>query len=398
MCPAPRILFLTSEAPHSGAAGSIYFHRLFADWPADRLHVVTNHPPPEGADTLACAYRTLRLPIDRLDRTRLWPWKARLRVLGAGRLVPLRPVERAVGDFRPQAVATLMQDSWYYDLAARYAAARRLPLILFVHDLADGFEPVPGRLRARQRAKDRGVYRRAALRLCVSPGMVSHFEREFEAPGHVLPPPRSETPPSQDPENCRTLKNPSRLTLGYAGGLHYGYGEQLLRMIPALRAAGAFVEVFGATPSGPLAPLLAASDVFRFNGHAATPEHAWRGLLARCDATLLPYLYPPDQHARQYRTHFPSKLGDALSLGLPLLVTGPADASGAAWCRARPGSALTVEQPDELAASLRRLRDSADLRVSLSREGRAAAAAFDPAPLRARLQGLLREVVPLAPT
>ena len=398
MSSVPKILFLTSEAPHSAAAGSIYFQRLLADWPADRLHVVTNHPPPAGAATLSCAYRALRLPVDRLDRTRLWPWKARLRALGAGRLISLRLVGRALGDFRPQIVATLMQDSWYYDLAARYAAARGLPLVLFVHDLADGFEPVPGWLRARQRSKDRRVYRRAALRLCVSPGMVSHFEREFGVPGQVLLPPCSDAPPNQDPALCRALKNPARLTLGYAGGLHYGYGEQLLRMIPALRAAGAFVEVFGATPSGPLAPLLAASDVFRFNGRAATPEHAWRGLLARCDATLLPYLYPPDQHARQYRTHFPSKLGDALSLGLPLLVTGPADAAGSAWCRARPGCALAAEQPDELAAGLQRLRDSADLRVSLAREGRAAAAAFDPVPLRARLRGLLREALPLPPT
>lgn len=393
MTPPPEILFLGAEAPHSGAAGSIYFQRLLADWPADRLRVVAKHLPPAQATRLDCAYRSLLLPIDRLDRTRLWPWKARLRALGAGRLIPLRRIDRALDGFRPRLVATLMQDSWYYDLAARYAAARGLPLLLFVHDLPDGFEPVPRWLRARQRARDRAVYRQAALRLCVSPGMVAHLGREFDAPGEVLLPPRSETPPAQDPELCRALKNPSRLTLGYAGGLHYGYGEQLLALAPALRAAGAFVEVFGDSPSGPLAALLAATDVLRFNGRAATPEEAWRGLLARCDATLLPYLDPPGPHARQYRTHFPSKLGDALSLGLPLLVTGPADASGASWC-ARHDAALAAEAggPDDFVSAVERLRADADLRVGLARRAQAAAVAFAPPALRLRLREAIARI------
>lgn len=372
----PRLLFVTGEPPHTQAAGAIYFYRLLQDYPADRLHIVTNQPPPASAGRLSCHYATLRLWADRLNRTRLWPWRARLRALGASRAVRLSRVDAAVGDFRPDAVATLMQDSWYYDLAARYAAARRLPLILFVHDVAHGFEPVPVWLQNRQRARDTAVYRQARVRFCVSPGMATWFRDHFGVPGEALLPPASSNLPRQDAAACRQLKTPGRLTLGYAGGLHYGYGEQLVALIPAFRAAGARVELFGPKPHAGLQALSDAADVFVCHGYALTPEAAWSSLVERCDALLLPYLNPPGAHALQYRTHFPSKLGDSLQLGLPLIVTGPPDAAGMYWFNQYPGSALTVESAstEAFAAALVRLREDAELRVSLAAAAPLAAA------------------------
>lgn len=390
----PRVLFLTSETPHTAAAGAIVFHRLFRDYPADRLFVITNTPPPPAAGRLACAYATVPLAADRLNRTRFWPWRTAARVLGGATLVPLARIDRALAGFAPEVVVTLMQDSWYYDLAARYAHARGLPLVLFIHDVASGFEPVAAWLRPRQHARDAAVYRQAVRRLCISPGMVEHFKGEFGAGAEVLPPPRADDTPAQPPENCRRPRQPGRLALGYAGGLHYGYGEQLLRMLPVLRRTGTTVEVCGPLPGGILEPLRAATDVFHFHGYAATPEEAWRGLLARCDALLQPYLNPPGGHARQYRTHFPSKLGDCLALGLPLLVTGPAEASGMAWCLDHPGCALTVtsDAPADLETALHRLRNEPELRVALAGAAQRLAAHFDPAPLRVRLHRLLTDV------
>lgn len=389
----PRILFLTSEAPHTGAAGAIVLRRLFADYPPERLLVVTSRFPPIGAGRLGCRYEHLPLLADRLDRTRFWPWRTAARVLGGAALLRPDRVDAALAGFRPDMVVTLMQDSWYYDYAAHYARARGLPLVLLIHDLPDGFEPVAPWLRGRQHRRDAAVYRQAARRLCISEPMRNHFQAEFGAGGDVLLPPRPDQPVAQPPEKCAQLKHPGRLTLGYAGGLHYGYGEQLLQMLPVLRATGTQVVLFCPPPGGKLAALAAATDTLRFQGRAPTPDDAWRGLLACCDAVLQPYLNPPGEHARQYRTHFPSKLGECLSLGLPLLITGPADASGMAWCRQHPGCALTVTEADALADALVRLRDDASLRVLLARTAQAAATAFDAAPLRARLQSLLTDAI-----
>jgi glycosyltransferase involved in cell wall biosynthesis len=388
----PRLLLLTNEPPLTVGAGSIVFHRLFSDYPPERLRVVTNAPPAPAEQRLACRYECLPLLADRLNRTRFWPWRGAARALGMGHLVSLRRIDRRLRDgFVPDVVVTLMQDSWMYDLAARYARRRRLPLVLFIHDLAFGFEPVAPWLRGSQRRRDVAVYRRAAARLCVSQGMADYFLSEFGAPGEVLLPPAADTPPSQTAEACRRLKKPGQLTLGYAGGLHYGYGEQLLAMLPVLRSTGTKIELFGPPPGGSVATLQAATDALHFNGYLTPPERAWEELLKRCDAVLQPYLNPAGGHALQYRTHFPSKLGDCLSLGLPLLITGPTDASGVKWCIQHPGCALVVSDPapTALAAALRSLQSDASLRVALAGYAQNVAGAFEPLTLRTHLRATL---------
>jgi len=390
----PRVLFLTGEAPHTGAAGAIVFHRLFSGYPADRLLVVTSHLPPAGATRLPCRYASLPLRVDRLYRTRFWPWRTALRVLGGAAWLDLGAIDRTLEGFQPDVVATLMQDGWYYDYAARYARRRRLPLVLFIHDLPDGFEPVAPWLRARQQRRDAAVYRQAARRLCISDPMRAHFLASYGVDGEVLPPPRADAFVSQPPEACRQLKQPGRLTLGYAGGLHYGYGEQLLQLLPVLRATGTVIELFCPPPGGILAPLNDATDVLHFHGYAPTPEAAWQGVLSRCDAVLQPYLNPPGAHHRQYRTHFPSKLGDCLSLGLPLVITGPADAAGCAWCLAQPDLAAVVTDsaPGALTGVFRRLREDPEYRIGLASRAQAAARAFSAPDLRGRLQEILATI------
>ena len=105
------------------------------------------------------------------------------------------------------------------------------------------------------------------------------------------------------------LKSGDRLTIGYAGGLHYGYGEQLAGIAPILRRTKSHVQVFGASPSARQTALCTADDVFTFHGRLDTPAAAWSAIANSCDAILLPYANPPGAFALQYRTHFPSKLG-----------------------------------------------------------------------------------------
>lgn len=395
----PRLLILSSEAPQTTTAGGIVLLRQLAQYPTDRVLVVTNRLPPPGAQRLGCRHVHLPLRADRLNRTRFWTWKATLRAWGGPDWLSLGPIDRALDAFRPDVVATLMQDSWYYDLAARYARRRNLPLVLFIHDLPCGFEPVVPWLRKRQRARDESVYRQAAARLCVSPGMVEWFRGEFGIDGEALLPPRSDQPVAQSPDACDQLRQPGVLTLGFAGGLHYGYGEQLLRMLPVLRETKTKVELFGPKPSGMVSALREATDVCRFNDYLSPPEAAWRELVRRCDVVLQPYLNPPGPHELQYRTHFPSKLGDCLSLGIPLLITGPAHASGVDWCQRHPGCAEVVTDSalPALAAALVRLRDDAGLRTALATRAQAAARAFSGEQVRQRLHTILGTFAPRHP-
>jgi hypothetical protein len=181
--------------------------------------------------------------------------------------------------------------------------------------------------------------------------------------------------------------------LGYAGGLHYGYGEQIAAMLPVLRATKTRLEIFGPMPSGKLAGLKDATDVLAFHGYAPTPEEAWTGLLTRCDAVLLPYLNPPGEHHVQYQTHFPSKLGDMLSLGLPVVVTGPEDASGVAWCQANDLSdgVVTAERGNALAAIFTNLSEMDELRADISIRSLRAAHAFDLDAISADLNKKIRK-------
>jgi len=395
MTPTPRLLFITNEPPHSCAAGSIYFHRLFRGYPSDRLLVITNSNLPELRHLLECRYASHSLWIDRLKRTRLWKWRTAARVLGGSDILSLSRLDRLVGDFRPDAVVTLMQDSWYYELAARYARVKNLPLILFVHDLPSVFEPVPPWLATLQFGRDRKIYEQAVLRVCVSSGMNAWFEREFGLPGAVVVPPSSPNPPTQALHLCRTLKHSGKLTLGYAGGLHYGYGEQIKNMIPAMRAANVQLEIFSPSPTGGLSDLPNLSDVLTFHGYAATPEDAWAKIIQRCDAVLLPYLDPPARHHLQYQTHFPSKLGDMLCLGLPTIITGPIDASGVMWCDEHGACAVSVADSSigALIKVFEGLREDGDLRESLARRAQTAASFLSSSSLSSLLQGCIDQAL-----
>lgn len=377
---APKLLFISNEVPHNAAAGSIVLAWLLEDYPTDNLFVITNQAPPSQALLLKCPYVTIDLPLDRLGQTRFARHRSAARVLGATKFTSTKGIDRVIGSFKPDIIVTVMQDSWCYDLAAKYAQQHGIPLLLIVMDLAHGFEPVPRWLEKRQLNRDKLIFQQAAGRMLISPGMNEFCEATFGVSGTVLlPGPRASDLPSQPVENCRELKHPGRLTIGYAGGLHYGYGEQIKAMLPVLREQGIMMEICSPLPSGSLASLVENSDVLNFLGYQSPPNRAWTLLLEKCDVVLQPYLNPPLNHELQYRTHFPSKLAGCLSLGLPVLITGPSYASGTRWCIEHPGCACVVDtdEPDALSKTLLRLRDDHDWRVSLASRGKLAAAEFD---------------------
>jgi glycosyltransferase involved in cell wall biosynthesis len=120
---------------------------------------------------------------------------------------------------------------------------------------------------------------------------------------------------------------------------------------------------------------------------------AWAVIQRDCDAVWLPYPNPAGEMERLYRHHFPSKLPEYLALGLPVLVTGPAYATGVRWARENPQAAAAAAGDDEneLVNVFARLSGDDAWREQLAAHGWAAGLRdFDPVKIRETFHGYLR--------
>lgn len=389
----PKLLLLSDEGPQMSTAGGILLFRLLQNYPAEQLRVIERKVEP-GRTRLNCRYDSLTTPWRRFEQSRFHRWKRSLRAFGLVPPVPLRKIDTLLGGFQPQVVLSVMQHACYYDAAFRFARKRRIPLVIIVHDVNEQFEPVFPFALGSARRRDGMYYRYASRRLCISPEMEELCADLFGARGDVLYPNRSEELSPRRFEEALTLRTTGKLTIGFVGNLNYGYGDELLRLLPAFRAATAQLVVFSNPPGGQCAALLDARDCFDLRGFAPAME-AWRTIQAECDAVILPY---PHTHGRMemlYSYHFPSKLPEYLAIGLPVIITGPEYATGVRWGLRHPSAVLTCAKPDlglhiEL---LNRLRSDASLRASLAEAGWCAGLEdFDPNVIKNKLLKRLQEV------
>jgi len=369
-----KILILSEQIPHSVSAGNIQLLRLFLDYPADKLLVI-GPPVPEGAKRLACRYESLVPAFNRLNTTRFHAWRRTARMLGLLPLNSLQEVDRLVGNFQPDLVLSLMENSDYYEVAEKYARSRGVPLYLIVHDTNEEFEKVFSWAKPRQLAKDQRIYRFARERFCISPEMAEFNEKRFGVAGKVLYPiPDPEIRP-RSLEWSNALRQPPHLTIGYAGSMAYGYAEMMLKSLPILEKAGARLEICSPRPAGKVAELLQSSNV-KWHGYQQTPAAGIKLLQERCDLLWLPYLEPPGENEKLYRTHFPSKLCDYLQTGMTIWVTGPEFATGVRWWSGRshhPATslpALLKSYQERATAILEDAQSAMDLRDSFGMESK----------------------------
>jgi len=388
----PRVLIYSNEFPQTGSAGGILLDRLFKNYPSVRVRIVGPKPQPASA-ALRFRHHKITMPWKQLEYSRFNQAHRTLRSYG---LVPLgQPgrIDQLLEGFQPDVVLSVMQHGTWYDSAMRYAKVRGIPLVTIIHDDNEGFDRVYRFARAAQRRRDGGFYRFASRRLCVSPEMEDEFAHRYGVRGEVLYPNRSEDLRPRDPEMNMSLATPGRLTLGFVGNPNYGYGEQLVKMLPAIRTAGARLLVWGHKPGGAAAPLAAATDVVELRGFVPS-SRAWKEVKHECDAVVFPYLDPPGAMERMYSIHFPSKLPEYLALGMPILMVGPECATGLKWAKRNPGVVLLPDEPthEGWVASLERLRGEAPLRAALGAAAWAAGGRdFDPAAIRSRFLRALGE-------
>lgn len=373
----PNVLVLSGAVPETRFAGSLLLYRLLLGYPDDRVRAVGQRPHPQS-ELLACRYEYLPPAwSSRLNLTRFATLKRSLEALHLIGRISRTGIDEAVGDFRPDVVVSVMERHDYVAAAHAFCRRRNLPLVLLVHDRLESFELVYPGFRAAQIRSNSRIYRFASARLCVSPEMVDSLERIYGSRGSVLYPNRSDALSPRPIEDSATLKAAPKLTLGYAGTLAYGYGTRIREVTPALAAAQIQLRVYSHDNPGSGFP----TNVL------------WERVKSECDAVWLPYSH--DEHFQAlYRTHFPSKLVEYMALGMPILITGPAYATGVKWGIGHPNAAMTV--PDDTVATVveaaQRLRIDDMLRVALATESRGGDRDFDPKAIRDQFVQILRDV------
>jgi hypothetical protein len=381
----PRLLFFTSEIPQSRNAGSMQLYRALQGYPGENLRVI-GPAIVEGATGLPCPYRTRQLGIYRLVNTRFRGWVTGINSLDLWPEPGLARTAALVEDFKPDLIVTVMDHLSYYKHAWKLARRLGAGLVTITMDDPQTFEVARPWL---QGAYDRvlaRIYQSTALSLGVSREMCEYLEKKFgrvSTPFYFGPPAGLRWRPAE--ESAR-LRHPAHLTLAYAGSLGLGYREGIQALLPALEATDTQVHVYSHY-----------QDVITHhcivNRGFQPPEELWPIIQRECDAVLLPYAYSGDI-LNLYRTHFPTKLSEYCWTGMPMLLSGPALATGIRWGQRHPEAALVTTAPSVAACApmLLQLRDDPALRERLAAgSARLAQTEFDPHVVRGRFAELMRE-------
>jgi len=382
----PRVLFFTSEIPQSVNAGSMQLYRVFQGYPGEKL-MVMGFPPETDAKLLPCRYETVRLITHRLACTRVRGWTIGINALNTVWEPQVGRSERLAREFRPEVIVTVMDKLSYYKHAWALARRLKLPLMTITMDDPEIFEAAHPLLVWAQKRLLRKIYAYASLSLGVSQEMGEYLEGEFGKKTEVFYFPPAEGIRPRSAEESAELKNLGRLTLGYAGSLGLGYEQGIRALLPALEATGTLLNLYTrdqhCVPQHP--------QVKNRGFHPV--EKLWPLVQAECDVLLLPYA-PEGRMTRLYRTHFPTKLSEYCWAGMPILVTGPQDATGFLWARRHPKGCVTagVSSSGDLKAVLTNLKEDSGKRKDMAAASTAVAREqFDPVKIRKRLTEIISQ-------
>ena len=369
----PRLLYLADVPVEASYHGSALLYRLLQGYPVDRVRVIEGNLFSSRSDRRLpdVRYESLDVCWPRLLNSRLHDWYSLwLMSRSAGRT---RQLPALLDGFEPEAVMTVAH-GYTWVTAARFAAQRGVPLHLICHD--DWPSVVPSTLRNRVDREFGDVYRQAASRLCVSPQMVTEYERRYGAAGTVLYPARGMDPPvfTAPPERLR--QDGGAPTLAFAGTVNSGYARLLRRVADALEPLNGQLLLFGPVNPDQAASLGIDHPRIRLRGLVPQADLMTR-LRDEADGLLVPMSFAPEDRPNMEMS-FPSKLTDYTAAGLPLLIYGPSYSSAVHWSNANPGVAETVtsEEPAALAGAIARLARNPDHRWRLAQAAQAAGERF----------------------
>jgi glycosyltransferase involved in cell wall biosynthesis len=283
-------------------------------------------------------------------------------------LFPVLPTDRMVHDlihsFRPHLLLTVAH-GWWFIKARKVAEKSKLPLISLYQDWWPDFPEIPLTFRSRIEREFRETCAASDVAVCISDGM----RQELGEPRNAL----VIHPVPVLPRRCELRCDfEPPLRVAYFGNLA-DYGPLIEKALFALKSSDQVrLEVFGPSPHW----RRGIENEFRSRGiyHGFIPSNELTESLQEFQAALVVMSFAPS-HRRRMITSFPSKMIDAIQLGLPVVIWGPEYCSAVQWAR-RGERALCVTDanPSAIRLALEELAASPAKQERLARSSREAAA------------------------
>jgi glycosyltransferase involved in cell wall biosynthesis len=303
-------------------------------------------------------------------------------------LFPIFPSTKLVHEFikrfQPDVLLTVAH-GWWHISARRVARELNLPLVCFFHDWWPDFPEIQVVFRSRVERQFRRTYLESDVAICVSDQMRGELgQRTNSLVIHPVP--------SFTRSQAWTPDFDLPLRLVYFGNLHE-YGPLIESALRTLDGSDKVrLEVFGATPLWKPG----AEDYFRSRGlyHGFIPSEQLADSLQQFHAALVVMSFA-SAFRRRMITSFPSKIVDAMQVGLPLVVWGPEYCSAVQWARRADGAlCVTDPKPSTLRRSLEELADSPSEQERLAKSARdAAAGEFSPERIQVQFVDALRRAI-----
>ncbi len=387
-----HVLFLSDNFPPETNAPATRLWEHARRWVArgHRVTVVTCAPNfPQGRVYPGYANRWLqRECVDGIDVLRVKTYVAAN--AGFGRRT-LDYVSFAVAGFcagllprRPDVVVATSPQFFAAVGGWLLAAVRRKPFVFELRDLWPASIEAVGALRSGLvlRSLERlelFLYRRAAAVVAVT----SAFRRDLAGRGidprkiHVVTNGvdlESFRPIERDAALARELGVGGRFVVGYLGT--HGMAHALEGVLDAAerlreRSDVHFLFVGDGAAKASLEADARARGLTNVSFHAPVPRERMPALWSVCDVALVHLKDTP-----VFRTVIPSKIFEAMGMGVPLLLAGPDGEAADIVREAGCGVTVAAEEPDALAAAVRALADDREQTRALATASRAAATRY----------------------
>jgi hypothetical protein len=347
--------------------GSALFHRLLSNYPAGKLHIVETATPSVLARRLPdVEYSSYPIANQRLLNTRFHPhavaWFSRVATRAGAR------IGAVVDAFESESVLTVAHGFGWL-AAADFAAKRRLPLHLMVHDDWPRVAHVKSGFRSWLDERFARVCRQAKSLLCVSPAMSAAYAKRYRVSAEVIYPMRAIDCAEFAAPPARVGQRPDGpLTIAFAGSINSnGYIQALLALQEALAAVGGRLLIFGPL-SADEARLCGLNDSHTTVRGLLSATELLTCLREEADGLFVPMSLAPEDRTNMDLA-FPSKLADCTAVGLPLIIQAPPYSSVAGWAHDNNGVAevIDTDRGADLSQALVRLATDSTRRLALAK-------------------------------
>ena len=350
----PRILYAGDLPIEATSGGQLLLHRLFREYPPDRLMVIhsCSHGLGKNPDKEIPGVATVRLKSPYIPGTRFAPighlnkWIIYL----YDRYIVPGKIRRHAKAFRADIIITVMH-GYFWIAASKTARKSKLPLGIIIHDdwtisltIASAKEKI---------LKDfRLAYQEAAECFCISEAMISYYRQQTGRNGIMLPTLGQDmiTLPAEE-------KKEKGFLMGYGGSLHGNYALNFINTCHALDTVGGKMIAYTNVDLAHLQAYGLKTDNVEIHGFIPADKLLIR--LASMDALYLPMDFSPERKLNM-TIAFPSKVPDYLMLRKPLFIHAPEYASVVQWARqagSYTGPVVTTNDVNDITVGLSELLD-----------------------------------------